>query len=96
MSGRPTTRRRALAFLAFVLLLPLVAVCVEALRQGFGAYLRALQEPDAWSALKLSLLVAAIAVPANLVFGIAAAWLIAGSRKNSVPERRRGRRCGGE
>ena len=67
----------ALAFIAFFLLLPLVAVFVEALRQGFGAYLRALQEPDAWSALKLSLLVAAIAVPANLVFGIAAAWLIA-------------------
>ncbi|MBL0029792.1 MAG: sulfate ABC transporter permease subunit CysW [Rhodanobacteraceae bacterium] len=67
----------ALAFIAFFLLLPLVAVFVEALRQGFGAYLRALQEPDAWSALKLSLLVTAIAVPANLVFGIAAAWLIA-------------------
>ena len=46
----------ALAFIAFFPLLPLVAVFVEALRQGFGAYLRALQEPDAWSALKLRLI----------------------------------------
>jgi sulfate transport system permease protein len=66
----------ALAFLAFFLLLPLVAVFAEALREGFDTYLAALREPDAWSAIKLTLLVAAIAVPLNLVFGVAAAWAI--------------------
>lgn len=66
----------ALAFMAFFLLLPLAAVFVEALRHGLDAYLRALREPDALSALKLTLLVAAIAVPLNLVFGVSAAWLI--------------------
>ncbi len=49
----------------------------EALRKGFGAYLEALKEPDAWSAIRLTLLTAAIAVPLNLVFGVAAAWCIA-------------------
>jgi sulfate transport system permease protein len=67
----------ALAFLLLFLLLPLVAVFVEALREGFGAYLAALVEPDALAAIKLTLLTAAIAVPLNLVFGIAAAWCIA-------------------
>jgi len=66
----------ALAFLAFFLLLPLAAVFAEAFRQGLGAYWRALVEPDALSAMKLTLLVAAIAVPLNLVFGIAASWAI--------------------
>ena len=50
---------------------------VEALRQGLGAYLAALVEPDALAAIRLTLLVAAIAVPLNLVFGVAAAWAIA-------------------
>jgi sulfate/thiosulfate transport system permease protein len=67
----------ALAFMALFLVLPLAAVFAEALRKGFGAYLAALQEPDAWSAMRLTLLTAAIAVPLNLVFGVAAAWCIA-------------------
>ena len=66
----------ALAFLVLFLFLPLLAVFVEALRQGIGAYLAALVEPDALSAIELTLLVAAIAVPANLVFGVAASWCI--------------------
>jgi sulfate transport system permease protein len=67
----------ALAFLALFLLLPLVAVFVEALREGLGPYLGAVSEPDALAAIRLTLLVAAIAVPLNLVFGLAAAWAIA-------------------
>ncbi len=67
----------ALAFLALFLLLPLVAVFVEALRQGLGAYFAGIMEPDALAAIRLTLLVAAIAVPLNLVFGIAAAWAVA-------------------
>jgi sulfate transport system permease protein len=66
----------ALLFLLAVLVLPLVAVFVEALRDGPQAYLAALSEPDALAALKLTLMVAAIAVPLNLVFGVAAAWAI--------------------
>jgi len=66
----------ALAFLALFLVLPLVIVFVEALRRGFGAYFAAMVEPDAVSAIKLTLLVAAIAVPLNLVFGVAASWSI--------------------
>ena len=67
----------ALLFLFLFLLLPLAAVFTEALRKGFGAYLEGLREPDAWSAIKLTLITAAIAVPLNLVFGVAAAWCIA-------------------
>ena len=67
----------ALLFMLLFLVLPLAAVATEALRKGFGAYLEALQEPDAWSAIRLTLLTAAIAVPLNLVFGICAAWAIA-------------------
>ncbi|HYW57316.1 MAG TPA: sulfate ABC transporter permease subunit CysW [Polaromonas sp.] len=67
----------ALVFLFLFLVLPLAAVFTEALRKGFGAYLAALQEPDAWSAIKLTLIAAAIAVPLNLVFGVAASWAIA-------------------
>ncbi len=67
----------ALVYLVLFLGLPLVAVFVEALSKGWGLYLSALKEPDAWSAIKLTLLTAAIAVPANLVFGVAAAWAIA-------------------
>jgi sulfate/thiosulfate transport system permease protein len=66
----------ALAFLLLFLFLPLLAVFVEALRQGVGAYLAALVEPDARSAIELTLLTAAIAVPLNLVFGVAASWCI--------------------
>ncbi|WP_213958639.1 MULTISPECIES: sulfate ABC transporter permease subunit CysW [unclassified Variovorax] len=67
----------ALAFMLLFLVLPLAAVAAEALRKGLGAYLEALQEPDAWSAIELTLITAAIAVPLNLVFGVAAAWAIA-------------------
>jgi sulfate transport system permease protein len=67
----------ALTFLGLCLLLPLLAVFVEALRQGLGAYLAGITEPDALTAIRLTLLVAAIAVPLNLVFGVAAAWAIA-------------------
>ena len=67
----------ALAFLLLFLVLPLAAVFAEALRKGLDAYLEALKEPDAWSAIRLTLLTAAIAVPLNLVFGVAAAWSIA-------------------
>ena len=67
----------ALGFIFLFLLLPLAAVFTEALRKGFGAYLEALKEPDAWTAIRLTLLTAAIVVPLNLVFGVAAAWCIA-------------------
>jgi len=66
----------SLGFFALFLLLPLIAVFVEALRKGWSAYLAALVEPDAMSAVRLTLLTAAIAVPLNLVFGVAAAWAI--------------------
>jgi sulfate transport system permease protein len=67
----------ALAFIAFFLVLPLVAVFAEALAKGFSAYGAALADPDAVSAIKLTLLVAAISVPLNVVFGLCAAWTIA-------------------
>lgn len=85
--GRPATRDPAalkglilassMAFFAMFLLLPLVAVFAEALRKGWAAYGAALWDPDALSAVRLTLLAAAIAVPLNLVFGVAAAWAIA-------------------
>jgi len=67
----------ALTFLFLFLVLPLAAVFTEALRKGLGAYLEAFKEPDAWAAIRLTLVTAAIAVPLNLVFGVAAAWCIA-------------------
>ena len=67
----------ALAFLFIFLLLPLVTVFVEALSKGLDVYATALREPDAVSAIKLTLTVAAISVPLNIAFGIAAAWSIA-------------------
>ena len=67
----------SVAFLAFFLLLPLFSVFVEAFRQGFGPYFAALGTRDSLAAIRLTLLVAAIAVPANLIFGLAAAWAIA-------------------
>ncbi|RBL79291.1 sulfate ABC transporter permease subunit CysW [Streptomyces cavourensis] len=66
----------ALGFLTLFLLVPLAAVFVEAFRKGWQLYLDAIVEPDAWSAIRLTLLVAAIALPVNLVFGVAAAWAI--------------------
>lgn len=67
----------ALSFFALFLLMPLVAVFVEALRKGWGTYATALTDPDALSAIRLTLIAALIAVPLNLCFGVAAAWAIA-------------------
>lgn len=67
----------ALVFLALFLFLPLVAVFAEAFRNGAGAWLQAVTNPDALAAVRLTLLVAAISVPLNLVFGVAAAWAVA-------------------
>jgi sulfate transport system permease protein len=67
----------ALTFLTVFLFVPLLFVLLEGLKKGFGAYLAAITEPDALAAIRLTLLTAAIAVPANVVFGIAAAWAIA-------------------
>ena len=86
-ASRPATREPriirwlvigvALAFFVVFLLLPLLAVFAEALRKGWLAYLSAISAPDALSAMRLTLLAAVVAVPLNLVFGIAAAWAIA-------------------
>lgn len=67
----------ALAFLALFLVTPLVAVFAEALDKGLGLYWEAIKEPDARSAIYLTLVTAAIAVPLNTVFGLAAAWTVA-------------------
>jgi sulfate transport system permease protein len=67
----------ALLFLGVFLVLPLLVVFVQALTKGVSAYVAAVSDPMAWSAVKLTLTVAAIAVPCNLVFGVAAAWAIA-------------------
>ena len=67
----------ALAFLTLFLFVPLVAVFAEAFKKGWQAYLAAITDPDAVSAIKLTLIAAFISVPLNLVFGVAAAWAIA-------------------
>jgi len=67
----------ALAFIALVLILPLITVFAEAFRKGAGVYFAAIRDPDALSAIKLTLITALIAVPLNTVFGVAAAWAIA-------------------
>jgi len=67
----------ALCFLGLFLVVPLAAVFTEAFRKGAHVYLAALTEPDALSAIALTVLVAAVAVPANVIFGVAAAWAIA-------------------
>jgi sulfate/thiosulfate transport system permease protein len=87
--SRATTQRRAgwtrrvwhgviivlaSAFLGLFLLLPLAAVFAEAFRQGVQAYVASIGQPEALSAIRLTLLVAVVAVPLNLVFGVAAAW----------------------
>ncbi len=85
MSATPTSESRtakfvlvtiALAFVGFFLVLPLAAVFTEALRQGVGAFVEAVKTEDARAAIKLTLLIAAICVPVNVVFGIAASWAI--------------------
>jgi len=67
----------AVCFLGLVLALPLLAMFSEALRRGIDAYLAAFDDPDTQSAIGLTLLIAAIAVPLNLVFGVCAAWSVA-------------------
>ncbi|KND61869.1 Sulfate transport system permease protein CysW [Candidatus Burkholderia verschuerenii] len=67
----------ALAFLALFLLVPLVAVFVQAFAKGFDYYFESLKDPDAWAAIKLTLMTAAIAVPLNVAFGLAASCAIA-------------------
>jgi sulfate transport system permease protein len=67
----------ALTFLTLFLFVPLVAVFAEAFKKGGQAYLAAITDPDAVSAIKLTLIAAGISVPLNLVFGLAAAWSIA-------------------
>jgi len=67
----------ALGFLVLVLFIPLLAVFAEAFRKGVGTYLSAIAEPEALAALRLTITVAAIAVPLNIIFGLAAAWSIA-------------------
>jgi len=66
----------AVAWIGLTILTPLALVFSEAVRKGWSAYLTAIVEPDALSAIKLTLLVAAIAVPLNAVFGVAAAWTV--------------------
>jgi sulfate transport system permease protein len=67
----------ALGFLSLFLAMPLLVVFVQALGKGIGAYVTAISDPNAWDAIRLTLLVAVVAVPCNLVFGVAAAWAIA-------------------
>ncbi len=67
----------AISFLSLFLFVPLAAVFTEALRKGVDVYLAAITEDDALSSMKLTLIAAAIAVPLNLIFGVAAAWAIA-------------------
>src|SRR5690606_28470277 len=83
---RPTTERPwirwtlitiAVLFMFAILVLPLVLVFVEAFRKGAEAYFASFADPQSQAAIRLTLLVAAIAVPLNLVFGVAAAWAVA-------------------
>jgi sulfate transport system permease protein len=67
----------ALLFLSLFLVVPLIAVFSMALQKGAGAYVAALLKPETWSAIRLTLIAAAIAVPLNLAFGLGASWLIA-------------------
>jgi sulfate/thiosulfate transport system permease protein len=67
----------ALAFLALFLFVPLYAVFAQALEKGLAVYMASFREPDARAAIRLTLLIAGIAVPLNLIFGVAAAWAIA-------------------
>ncbi len=85
-SARATTERTivrwtligtALGFLGLFLFVPLIAVFAHALGKGVAVYLQSFREPDALAAIRLTLLAAAIAVPLNLVFGVAAAWAVA-------------------
>ena len=72
----------AVSFLTVFVVLPLVVVFASAFSKGIGAYFAALAEPEALSAIKLTLLVAAVSVSLNLVFGVVAAWAIANDATN--------------
>jgi sulfate transport system permease protein len=74
---RATLITTALLFLGVFLLLPLIVVFSEAFKKGLEVYIESIREPDALAAIQLTLLAAGIAVPLNLVFGVAAAWAIA-------------------
>ena len=74
---RRTLIATMLAFLALFLFLPVIAVFAEALKNGIGAYFAAIVDPEALAAIRLTLMTAAIAVPLNVTFGIAASWAIA-------------------
>jgi sulfate transport system permease protein len=65
----------AMTFCLVFLLLPLVNVFAQAFSKGWSGYWQAISHPDAWAAMKLTLLIAAISVPLNVVFGLAAAWV---------------------
>ena len=67
----------AIGFVSVFLVLPLATVFIEAFREGIGAYFATFTDPAAWSAIKLTVIAAAIAVPLNLVFGVVASWAIA-------------------
>jgi sulfate/thiosulfate transport system permease protein len=75
--GRYALLGVALLYLVGLVAMPLVVVFVEAFSKGIGSYIRALLDPYALAAMRLTLLTAAIVVPLNLVFGVAAAWAIA-------------------
>ena len=74
--GRTLLITVAMAYLALMLALPLVTVFAQAFDHGVAAFLTAIKEPDALAAIRLTLLVAAITVPVNVVFGLAASWAI--------------------
>jgi sulfate transport system permease protein len=76
MAGRITLIATALLFMTLFLLLPLIAVFVQAFSAGLSAYFASIEDPNVRSAIVLTLLIAAITVPANLIFGIAASWCI--------------------
>jgi sulfate transport system permease protein len=75
--GRVVLILLALAYIGLFLILPLVTVFVEALRHGVVTYFESIREPDAVAAIRLTLITAAVAVPLNVAFGIAASWAIA-------------------
>src|SRR5208282_4873482 len=81
ISEPPLVRRLliaiALVFIALFLIVPLLSVFTEALRQGFGFYFQTLRDPMTVSAIELTLIAAVISVPLNCIFGVAAAWTIA-------------------
>ena len=75
--GAITITLIAVGWLAVVILLPLAAVFIEAFRKGVETFVKSVNEPDVWASVRLTLLVAAICVPLNAIFGLAAAWCVA-------------------